>query len=153
MATDQAPPSLGFSRQEHWSGLPFSSPMHESEKWKWSHWVAGKFGLGIQNETGQRLTDFCQEKALVIANTRFQQQEMTLHMNITRWSTPKSDGLYSLQLKMKKLYTVSKNNTGNRLWLGSWTPYCQIQSYVEESRENHYVLNQIPYNYIVKVTK
>ena len=29
-------PSLGFSRQEHWSGLPFPSPMHESEKWKWS---------------------------------------------------------------------------------------------------------------------
>ena len=34
--THQAPPSLGFSRQEHWSGLPFPSPMHESEKWKWS---------------------------------------------------------------------------------------------------------------------
>ena len=32
MAAYQAPPSLGFSRQEHWSGLPFPSPMHESEK-------------------------------------------------------------------------------------------------------------------------
>ena len=32
-AAHQAPPSLGFSRQEHWSGLPFPSPMHESEKW------------------------------------------------------------------------------------------------------------------------
>ena len=32
-------PSLGFSRQEHWSGLPFTSPMHESEKWKWSRSV------------------------------------------------------------------------------------------------------------------
>ena len=31
-AVYQAPPSLGFSRQEHWSGLPFPSPMHESEK-------------------------------------------------------------------------------------------------------------------------
>ena len=39
MAAHQAPPSLGFSRQEHWSGLPFPSPMHESEKWKWSHSV------------------------------------------------------------------------------------------------------------------
>ena len=39
MATHQAPPSLGFSRQEHWSGLPFPSPVHESEKWKWSHSV------------------------------------------------------------------------------------------------------------------
>ena len=32
MAAHQAPPSLGFSRQEHWSGLPFPSPMHESAK-------------------------------------------------------------------------------------------------------------------------
>ena len=35
-AAHQAHPSLGFSRQEHWSGLPFPSPVHESEKWKWS---------------------------------------------------------------------------------------------------------------------
>ena len=34
MAAHQAPPSLGFSRQEHWSKLPFPSPMHESEKRK-----------------------------------------------------------------------------------------------------------------------
>ena len=38
-AAHQAPPPLGFSRQEHWSGLPFSSPIHESEKWKWSRSV------------------------------------------------------------------------------------------------------------------
>ena len=38
-AAHQAPPSLGFSRQEHWSGLPFPSPVHESEKWKWSRSV------------------------------------------------------------------------------------------------------------------
>ena len=38
-AAHQAPPSLGFSRQEHWSGLPFPSPMHGSEKWKWSRSV------------------------------------------------------------------------------------------------------------------
>ena len=38
-AAHQAPPSLGFSRQEHWSGLPFPSPIHESEKWKWSRSV------------------------------------------------------------------------------------------------------------------
>ena len=39
MAAHQGPPSLGFSKQEHWSGLPFPSPMHESEKWKWSRSV------------------------------------------------------------------------------------------------------------------
>ena len=38
-AAQQAPPSLGFSRQEHWSGLPFPPPMHESEKWKGSRSV------------------------------------------------------------------------------------------------------------------
>ena len=38
-AAHQAPPSLGFSRQEHWNGLPFPSPMHESDKWKWSRSV------------------------------------------------------------------------------------------------------------------
>ena len=53
--------------------------------------VTGKFGLGIQNETGQKLIEFCQENTLVIANTLFQQQMRRLHMNITRWSTPKSD--------------------------------------------------------------
>ena len=55
-------------------------------------------------------------------------QEKTLCMDITRWSSPKSDWLYSLQPKMEKLYTVSKNKTGSRLWLISWTPYCQIQT-------------------------
>ena len=38
-AAHQVPPSLGFSRQEQWSGLPFPSPMQESEKWKWSRSV------------------------------------------------------------------------------------------------------------------
>ena len=54
--------------------------------------VRGKFGLGVQNEAEQRLIEFCQEKALVTANTLFQQhKEKTLHMDITRWSTLKSD--------------------------------------------------------------
>ena len=53
--------------------------------------VTGKFGLGVQNKAGQRLTEFCQENTLVIANTLFQQPEKTLHMDITRWSIPKLD--------------------------------------------------------------
>ena len=53
--------------------------------------VTGKFGLGIQNEAGQRLTEFCQENALVMANTLFQQHKKKLYtMDITRWLTPKS---------------------------------------------------------------
>ena len=42
--------------------------------------VTGKFGLGVQNESGQRLTEFCQENAQVIANTLFQQHKKRLHM-------------------------------------------------------------------------
>ena len=53
--------------------------------------VTGKFGLGVQNEAGQRLIEFCQENALVLANTLFQQQQgKTLYMDITRWSVPKT---------------------------------------------------------------
>ena len=63
-------------------------------------------------------------------------QEKTRHTDITRWATPKSDWLYSLQPKMEKLYTVSKNKTGSWLWLRSLTPYYQIKTEIEESREN-----------------
>ena len=50
-------------------------------------------------------------------------QEKTLHMDITRWSTPKSDWLYSLQPKMEK-QKQDRELTVAR----SWTPYCQIQT-------------------------
>ena len=53
--------------------------------------VTGKFGLGMRNEAGQRQIEFDQENALVIANTLFQQHQTRLHMDITRWSTLKSD--------------------------------------------------------------
>ena len=53
--------------------------------------VTSKFGLGVWNEAGKMLIEFCQENALVIANTLFQQHKRTLYMDITRWSTPKSD--------------------------------------------------------------
>ena len=56
---------------------------------------------------------------------------------------------------MEKLYTVSKKRPGAELWLRSWTPYCQIQTEIEECGENHqayrYDLNQIPYDYTVEV--
>ena len=55
-------------------------------------------------------------------------QEKTLHMDISRWSILKSDWLHSLEPKMEKLSTVSKNKTGSWLWLRSCTPNCQIQT-------------------------
>ena len=46
--------------------------------------VTGKFGLGIQNEAGQRLIEFCQENTLIIAHTPFQQHKRRLYT----WSSP-----------------------------------------------------------------
>ena len=46
--------------------------------------VTGKFGLGVQNEAGQRLIEFCQENTLVIANTLFQQHKRRLYT----WTSP-----------------------------------------------------------------
>ncbi|KAI4579975.1 hypothetical protein MJG53_001849 [Ovis ammon polii x Ovis aries] len=46
--------------------------------------VTGKFGLGVQNEAEQRLTEFCQENTLVIANTLFQQHKRRLYQRRTR---------------------------------------------------------------------
>ena len=46
--------------------------------------ITGKFGLGVQNEAEQRLTEFCQENALVTANTLFQQNKRRLY----RWTSP-----------------------------------------------------------------
>ena len=53
--------------------------------------VTDKFGLGVQNEAGQRLTEFCQENALIMANSFPATQETTLHMDINKWSILKSD--------------------------------------------------------------
>ena len=54
--------------------------------------ATGKFGLGVHNEAGQRLTEFCQENALVIANTLFQQHKRRLYT----WTS--SDGQHRNQI-------------------------------------------------------
>ena len=53
--------------------------------------LTGKFGLGIQNEGMQRLTEFCQEYTRVKQTPLSKTQEKMLHMDITIWSIPKSD--------------------------------------------------------------
>ena len=82
-------------------------------------------------------------------------QEKTLHMDITRWSIPKSDWLCSLQQKME-FYTVSKNKTWSSLWLRSWIPYAKFRLKLKKvgktTRPFRYDLNQIPYDYPVEVT-
>ena len=95
--------------------------------------VTGKFGIGVRNEAGQRLIEFCPKNALVIANTLFQQHKRRLYI----WTSPDGhteirsfmfsatkdgEALYSQQKKKKK------KKTGSWLWLRSWTPYYQIQT-------------------------
>ena len=102
-----------------------------------------------------RLIEICQENAVVIANTLFQQHKRRLHMDITRWSILTSDWLYSLQPKMEKLYTVSKHKTRSWLWLRTQTPDSKFRLKLKKvgktTRPFRYDLNQIPYNYTVEV--
>ena len=82
-------------------------------------------------------------------------QVKTLHTDITRWSIPKSDWLYSLQPKLEKLYTVIKNKT----WAdcGSYSELLiakfilKFKKVGKTSRPFKYDLNQIPYDYTVEV--
>ena len=53
--------------------------------------VTGKFGLGVQNEAGQRLAEFSQGDQTSYSKYPLPTQEKTLHIDITRWSIPKSD--------------------------------------------------------------
>ena len=69
--------------------------------------VTGKFGLGIQNEAEQRLIEFCQENALVIVNTLFQQHGRRLYT----WTSPGSQ--QRNQPKREMVYIVSKSKTGS----------------------------------------
>ena len=66
--------------------------------------VTGKFGLGVQNEAGQRLIEFCQENAPVIANTLFQPQIVNTEIRlITFFAAKDGEALYSLQKQDRKL--------------------------------------------------
>ena len=76
--------------------------------------VTGKFGLGMQNEAEQRLIEFCQENALVIANTLFQQHKRRLYT----WTSP--DGQHRNQIdsilcsqRWRSSIPVNKNKTGS----------------------------------------
>ena len=73
--------------------------------------MTGKFGLEVDRVKANRVLprECTGHSKHPLATT----QEKTLHMDITRWSTLKSDCLYSLQPKMEKLYIVSENKTGS----------------------------------------
>ena len=82
-------------------------------------------------------------------------QDKNLHMDITRWSMQKSDGLYSLQPKMEKLYTVSKKRPGadcgsdHELLIAKFR--LKVKEVGKTTRPFRYDLNQIPYDYTVEL--
>ena len=87
MAAHQAPPSLGFSRQEHWNGLPFPSPMHESES-EVAQWQ--RIHLPMQDTQETQVQDDLLEK------------EMATHPSILAWKIPWTEepgGLQSMGLQ------------------------------------------------------
>ena len=119
--------------------------------------VTGKFSLGVQNEAGQRLTEFCQENAWVIANTLFQQHKRRLYT----WTSP--DGQYQNQTD----YILSSQRWRSSIQSAKTKPGADCGSDYElliakfglklkkvgkTTRPFRYDLNQIPYDYTVEVT-
>ena len=74
--------------------------------------ITGKFAPGMRNEAGQRLVGVLPREGTGHSKHPLPTtQEKTLYMGIARWSTLESDWFHSLQPKMEKLYSVSKNKT------------------------------------------
>ena len=118
--------------------------------------VTGKFGLGVQNEAGQRLTEFCQENALVIANTLFQQHKRRLYT----WTSP--DGRHQNQIdyilcsqRWRSSIQSAKRRPGadcgsdQELLIAKFR--LKLKKVEITTRPFRYDLNQIPYNYTVEV--
>ena len=99
--------------------------------------MTGKFGLGMRNEAGQRLIEFCKENALLIANTFFQQHKRRLYT----WTSP--DGQHQNQIdyilcSQRWRSSIQSTKTGPGADCGSDHELLtnQIQTQIEESGEN-----------------
>ena len=89
--------------------------------------VRGKFGLGVQNEAGQRIIQFCQGNTLVRGNTLFQQHKRIFYT----WTSP--DDQHQNQIdyilcSQRWRNSQQKQDQELTVALRSWTPYCQIQT-------------------------
>ena len=110
--------------------------------------VTGKFGREVQNEAGQRLIEFWQEDALVIANTLFQQHKRKLH-------TLKSDWLILCSKRWRSSIQSVKTRLGadcgsdNELLIAKFR--LKLEKVGKKTRPFRYDLNQIPYDYTVEV--
>ena len=118
--------------------------------------VTGKFDLGVQKETGQRLIEFFQQNALVIANTLFQQHKRRFYT----WTSP--DGQYWNQIYYilcSQRWRSSIQSTKTRLGVDCGSDHelliakfrLKLKKVGETTRPFRYDLNQIPYDYTVEV--
>ena len=119
-------------------------------------WVTGKFGLGLHNKVGQRLTEFCQENTLVIANTLFQQHKRRLYT----WTSP--DGQHQNQIgyilcSQRWRSPIQSAKTRPGADCGSDHEFLiakfrlKLKKVGKTTRLFRYDLNQIPYDYTVEV--
>ena len=115
--------------------------------------VTGKFGLGVKNEAGQRLIEFCQENTLVTANTLFQQHKRRLYTRIS------PDGQYRNQIDYtlcSQRWRSSIQSAKTRLAKDHELLIAKLRLKLKKvgktTRPFRYNLNQIPYNYTVEVT-
>ena len=119
-------------------------------------WSTGKFGLGVQNDTGQRLTEFCQENALVIANTLFQQHKRRLYMHITdgqHWN--QIDYILCSQRSRSSIQSAKTRpgvdcDSDHELLIAKFR--LKLKKVGKITRPFRYDLNTIPYSYTVQVT-
>ena len=128
----------------------------QKKKVKKTPGVTGKFGLGVQNEAGQRLTEFCQENTLVRANTLFQQHKRRLYT----WTSP--DGqhwnqidciLYSQRwrssIQSAKTILGADCGSDHELLIAKFRP--KLKKLGKTTIPFRYDLSQIPYDYTVEV--
>ena len=90
--------------------------------------ITGKFGLGVQNEAGQRLTGFCQENTLVIANTLFQQHKRRLYTWTSSDSQYKNQTDYILCRQRWRSSIQSIKTRWGADHSSDHKPCCQIQT-------------------------
>ena len=120
-------------------------------------WSNRQIGLGVQNEAGQRLIEFCQKSTLVIANTLFQQHKRRLYT----WTSP--DGQHQNQIdyilcsqRWRSSIQSAKTRLGtdwgsdNELLIAKFR--LKLKKVGKTTRPFRYDLNQIPYDYTVEAT-
>jgi len=118
--------------------------------------VTGKFGLGVQNEAGQRLIEFCQENALVIANTCFQQY-MRKHYTWTSPDAQHQNQIDYILCSQRWRSSIQSAKPGQGTDCGSDQLLIakfrlKLKKVGKTTKPFRYDLNQIPYNYTVEVT-